>query len=273
MRMRLDLIDDLLQQHLSLTDTAPVKSDMMREFEVVLTQMPYVGGAESRMSDFFMRLLGFMAIGRVLQRRGVPKDVIAELELESFKRQMLTVSEVERLEAGRKFMSDDSKALVREQAARSHEQKYQGDFVYDYVEPGPNDTFEFGVNYRACGFCKFAAKHGDREILPHICGLDFAAYDLRGIHLERTQTLAQGAPYCNFRFSRTAALKVRTNTFAMDTISMSAFGPKQTLTVAQRISAYDSKADMDVIGDFANLSLSPKPNRSGSAKARAAPGT
>ena len=141
MRMRLDLIDDLLQQHLSLTDTAPVKSDMMREFEVVLTQMPYVGGAESRMSDFFMRLLGFMAIGRVLQRRGVPKDVIAELELESFKRQMLTVSEVERLEAGRKFMSDDSKALIREQAARSHEQKYQGDFVYDYVEPGPNDAF------------------------------------------------------------------------------------------------------------------------------------
>ena len=55
MRMRLDLIDDLLQQHLSLTDTAPVKSDMMQEFEVVLTQMPYVGGAESRMSDFFMR--------------------------------------------------------------------------------------------------------------------------------------------------------------------------------------------------------------------------
>jgi hypothetical protein len=114
MRMRLDLIDDLLQQHLSLTDTAPVKSDMMQEFEVVLTQMPYVGGAESRMSDFFMRLLGFMAIGRVLQRRGVPKDGIAELELESFKRHMLTVSEGERLEAGRKFMSDDSKALIRE---------------------------------------------------------------------------------------------------------------------------------------------------------------
>ena len=119
MRMRLDLIDDLLQKHLSLTDASPVKSDMMQEFEDVLTQMPYVGGAESRMSDFFMRLLGFMAIGRVLQRRGVPKDVIAELELESFKRHMLTVSEVERLEAGRKFMSDDSKALIREQAALS----------------------------------------------------------------------------------------------------------------------------------------------------------
>ena len=57
-------------------------------------------------------------------------------------------------------------ALIREQAARSHEQKYQGDFVYDYVEPGPNDTFEFGVNYRACGFCKFAASMGIGKSFP-----------------------------------------------------------------------------------------------------------
>jgi len=201
MRLRLDLIDDLMQERLSLTDTAQIKSEIMSEFEVVLTQMPYVGGAESRMSDFFMRLLGFMAIGRVLHRQGVSKDVIADLELESFKRHMLTVPEAERLEAGRKFMSDANKALIREQAAQSHKQKYPGDFVYDYVEPGANDTFEFGINYRSCGFCKFAGKHGDLDILPHICGLDFAAYDLRGIHLERTQTLAKGAPYCNFRFS------------------------------------------------------------------------
>jgi hypothetical protein len=201
MRLRLDLIEDLLHERLGLTDTASIKNDVMKEFDVVLTQMPYVGGAESRMSDFFMRLLGFMAIGRVMHRRGVSKDVIAELELESFKRHMLTVPEAERLEAGRKFLSDSNKALIREQAAQSREQKYPGDFVYDYVEPGPNDTFEFGVNYRSCGFCKFAGRHGDLDILPHICGLDFAAYDLRGIRLERTQTLAQGAPYCNFRFS------------------------------------------------------------------------
>jgi hypothetical protein len=207
MRQRLDLIDDMLRAKLGLKDVAPVKKDIMGEFEAVLTQMPYVGGAESRMSDFFMRLLGFMAIGRVLHRRGVPKDAIAEIELESFKRQMLTVPEPERLEAGREFMSDANKALIREQAACSDEQKYSGDFVYDYVEPGPNDTFEFGVNYRACGFCKFAARHGDQDILPHICGLDFAAYDLRGIRLERTQTLAQGAPYCNFRFSRKPAVE------------------------------------------------------------------
>jgi hypothetical protein len=47
-----------------------------------------------------------------------------------------------------------------------------------------------------------AGGHGDREILPNICGLDFVAYAARGIRLERTQTLAGGASHCNFRCSQ-----------------------------------------------------------------------
>ena len=92
--------------------------------------------------------------------------------------------------------------MLREQAVRSHAEEYPEDFVYDFVAPGPGDSFEFGIDYKACGFCKFAARHGDKEILPHICGLDFDAYATHGIHLERTQTLAGGASHCNFRFSR-----------------------------------------------------------------------
>jgi hypothetical protein len=201
MRQRLDLVSDLLAAQLGEPAVADVKQDIMREFEVILEQMPYVGGAQSRMTDFFMRLLGFMAIGRVLKQRGIASDAIGDIELESFKRHMLTIPEADRLAAGRQFMSAENRALIREQATQSNKQTYAGDFVYDYVEPGPDDTFEFGINYRACGFCQFAGRHGDAEILKHICGLDFAAYDLRGIHLERTQTLAGGAGYCNFRFT------------------------------------------------------------------------
>ena len=103
-------------------------------------------------------------------------------------------------------MSQENRALLRKQALKSttesHRQEFPDDFVYDFVEPGPGDSFEFGIDYKACGFCKFAARHGDQEILPNICGLDFDAYATRGIHLERTQTLAGGADHCNFRFAR-----------------------------------------------------------------------
>jgi hypothetical protein len=206
MRHRLDLAEAMLRERADLTDIDEIRQEVMDEFEIVLTQMPYVGGAANRMSDFFMRLLGFMAISRVLRQHGVPLPVIGEIEQEAYKAQLLTMPEAERLESGRQFMSPENQTLLREQAAESvtesHQKEFPGDFVYDFVEPRPDDNFEFGINYKACGFCKFADRHGDKEILPNICGLDFVAYAARGIRLERTQTLAGGASHCNFRFSR-----------------------------------------------------------------------
>lgn len=202
MRQRLNLAEPMLREHVQNADLTGLRQEVMDEFNIVLTQMPYVGGAASRMSDFFIRLIGFMAISRVLRRHGVALPVISDIERESYKAQLLTVPEAERLASGRQFMSADNQTLIREQAAKSHAGAYPEDFVYDFVEPGPNDSFDFGINYKACGFCKFAARHGDQDILPSICGLDFAAYATRGIHLERTQTLAGGASHCNFRFSQ-----------------------------------------------------------------------
>ena len=202
MRQRLDLAEAMLRERAQLAELDGVRQEVMDEFEIVLTQMPYVGGGPNRMSDFFMRLMGFMAIGRVLRRHRVPLPVIGDIERESYKAQLLTVPEAERLASGRQFMSAENRTLLREQAAKSHAEEYQEDFVYDFIEPGPRDSFEFGINYKACGFCKFAARHGDQDILPHICGLDFEAYATQGIRLERTQTLAGGASHCNFRFSR-----------------------------------------------------------------------
>jgi hypothetical protein len=206
MRQRLDLAETMLRERAHLSDIEGIKREVMDEFDIVLTQTPYVGGTANRMSDFFMRLIGFMAISRVLRRHGVPLAVVGDIERETLKAQLLTMPEAERLASGRQFMSPENQALLREQAARSatqsHQTEFPEDFVYDFVEPDPGDDFEFGVNYRACGFCKYAARHGDKEILPNICGLDFDAYAVRGIRLERTQTLAGGATHCNFRFSR-----------------------------------------------------------------------
>jgi hypothetical protein len=204
MRHRLDLAEAMLRKRARLSDVAAIRQEVMDEFDIVLTQMPYVGGAASRMSDFFMRLLGFMAISRVLRRHGVSLSVIGDIERETYKAQLLTVPEAERYASGRQFMSPENQALLREQAIKSHQKEFSEDFVYDFVAPNPDDNFEFGIDYTSCGFCKFAARHGDREILPNICGLDFDAYAARGIHLERTQTLAGGASHCNFRFSRLA---------------------------------------------------------------------
>ena len=125
MRHRLDLAEAMLRERAHLSNIDGIRQEVMDEFEIVLTQMPYVGGAASRMSDFFMRLMGFMAISRVLRRHGVSLSVIGEIERETYKAQLLTVPEAERLASGRQFMSSENQTLLREQAAKSHRRNFR----------------------------------------------------------------------------------------------------------------------------------------------------
>jgi hypothetical protein len=124
MRQRLDLAEAMLCERAQLSNIDGIRREVMDEFEIVLSQMPYVGGAASRMSDFFMRLMGFMAISRVLRRHGVALSVIGEIERETYKAQLLTVPEAERLASGRQFMSSENQTLLREQAAKSHRKEF-----------------------------------------------------------------------------------------------------------------------------------------------------
>src|SRR5215207_1376760 len=133
MLQRLDVAEAILRERTQLSDVDRIRQEVMGEFEIVLTQMPYVGGAASRMSHFFMRLIGFMAISRVLRRHGVPLPVIGDIERETLKAQMLTVPEAERLAAGRQFLSSENQALLREQALKSLRQEFPEDFVYDFI--------------------------------------------------------------------------------------------------------------------------------------------
>src|SRR5258706_14033825 len=119
MRQRLDLAEATLRERARLSNIDGIRQEEMDEFEIVLTQMPYVGGAASRMSDFFMRLMGFMAIGRVLRRHGVSLPVIGDIERETYKAQLLTVPEAERLAPGRQFMSPGNQAWLAAQAVQN----------------------------------------------------------------------------------------------------------------------------------------------------------
>ena len=49
MRERLDLAEAMLRERAHLSDIDGIRREVMDEFEIVLTQMPYVGGAASRM--------------------------------------------------------------------------------------------------------------------------------------------------------------------------------------------------------------------------------
>ena len=65
-----------------------------------------------------------------------------------------------------------------------------------------HDEFELGYNYYQCGVCKLCADENCPELAKYLCQLDFVMADMMGITLKRTQTIAEGAQYCDFRYSK-----------------------------------------------------------------------
>jgi hypothetical protein len=50
MRHRLDLAEALLRERAHLSDIEGIRQEVMDEFEIILTQMPYVGGTARRVA-------------------------------------------------------------------------------------------------------------------------------------------------------------------------------------------------------------------------------
>ncbi|HEV7326531.1 MAG TPA: L-2-amino-thiazoline-4-carboxylic acid hydrolase [Bosea sp. (in: a-proteobacteria)] len=181
-----------------------MREEALDELTRVLPTLPYVGGAQGRMTQYFEQNAGIFALGRVLRRRGVATRTMSQMLRHVFLAKLRERPRGERLAMGTRFLSEASKAMLRTDAVRSQRREDPGDFTYRYVEPpaAGSKPFEFGLDYDECGFCKMSKANGDEDILPMICAMDEESYALRGIALSRTTTLASGERCCNFRYAR-----------------------------------------------------------------------
>ena len=69
----------------------------------------------------------------------------------------------------------------------------------DFVD-GDGKNFNWGINFHECAVHKFYKKHGGGELLPYVCMSDYAVYEhFTNVEFRRTQILAKGAKYCDFR--------------------------------------------------------------------------
>ncbi|ETA81722.1 L-2-amino-thiazoline-4-carboxylic acid hydrolase [Youngiibacter fragilis] len=82
----------------------------------------------------------------------------------------------------------------------SHLHKYENDWVVVVLDK--TDQYDLGYDYHDCGICKLCQDEGCFELAKYLCQLDFVMADMMGLSLKRTQTIAEGAKYCDFRYSK-----------------------------------------------------------------------
>ena len=98
------------------------------------------------------------------------------------------------------YFSEEHRKNLRAWSLETHYKRYKNDWVVDILEK--DDDFDLGFDYLECGVCKLCRDEGCPELAKYMCRLDYMLFELMGIELVRTMTLAEGGEKCDFRMRK-----------------------------------------------------------------------
>jgi len=171
------------------------------EFETLLPQLPYIGGEANVFTASLVRAAWCLPLFRTLGKEGLPFREIGKIGYEQKEHDVESKSREKKRSVRKFYFSPGMRAFETERAEETQSGKYPGDFVSRYVE-GDGETFDFGIDFLECGICKFFEPRNALKYVPFFCLGDYATYRAFGIGFKRTQTIVEGASFCDFRFRK-----------------------------------------------------------------------
>ncbi len=181
--------------------------ETQQEYERIIPEIPYIQGIRARaLNSFLIITAQELAVYRTMKKHGKAPGEAWEICHEAIKRRMENFSRIKRWFLKRLMFSGFLKRRVKRRAER-HEQLKFGDFEVRYIIENGKE-FDWGVDYLACGNYNFMKSQGAEEFAPYVCMSDIALGDALGWGLIRTQTIADGCEYCDFRFKKGSKTRI-----------------------------------------------------------------
>lgn len=175
-----------------LADT--LLQEAREQTELLIPQIPYVGGDDNPLSHHLVRATTTLALYRAMKAHGRTARETGRVIYDAVVR---VIGSLPFSPSG-----PPTAAFIRkkkEEARKSRERRYRDDWVWEFVE-GDGKEFGYGYDFYECGVKKYYEAQGATELLPYFCFLDFVTTRASGQVLLRTMTLAEGGEKCNFRF-------------------------------------------------------------------------
>lgn len=197
----------LLVEHFGEQAARDLREQVRRHFEHLLTLMPDPGWRAPQMRAFSLSGAVYIAYYLALKERGRTPAQVWELCERATRSRFLHMPVLSRRILSWTIFSALWKLLAKKLAQRSKKEPVGG-WQVEYV-PRSDGDFDYGVTYTRCAIHRLAQDAGAGEFAPFICQADTVGSEVFGWGLRRTETLAQGGPYCDFRFRRGGATDVR----------------------------------------------------------------
>ncbi|UCE10441.1 MAG: L-2-amino-thiazoline-4-carboxylic acid hydrolase [Candidatus Thorarchaeota archaeon] len=172
-----------------------------KQFEHILSEIPYVGGDRSPATELMMHGAQTIAFYKACKSIGMESREFGQLMYEIAEAYMESASWIRRRIVRRLAFSNRAKLQWKTWATESQNREYSQNWIGEFID-GDGTVFDWGLNFEECGWLKLAREHGVEEIAPFACLADFARMRAFGVGFRRTQTLALGHPRCDFRFGK-----------------------------------------------------------------------
>ena len=207
----LALIKDSLVKRYGEEFAKILQSNVRQEYEKLIPEIPYIKGLRGKIFNNFLLITAQeLATYKAMKQQGQPASEAWELCHQALRLRVAQIPPWKRWLWKNLMFSSLMKKIVARRAKQQQKVR-SGDFEVEYLT-GRGDDFDIGVNYLKCGNYNFAMEHGGEEFAPFICMSDIALSDALGWGLMRTQTLADGCDFCDFRFKKGAATQIDSKT-------------------------------------------------------------
>lgn len=212
------LMREPLSRHYGTEFADALRREVRQEYAKLIPQIPYSqGGMRTRMFNSFLVITAQeLAVYKVMKRHGKSPAEAWELCHEALRLRLAEYPSWKRWVLQRAMFSSIV-ARVFARRAKKNQKGHFGRFEVEYVVAA-DESFDLGVNYHRCGNLDFVRRHGGEEFAPFVCMSDIALSDALGWGLVRTQTLADGCEYCDFRFKKGASTKISSRTPAVQQV-------------------------------------------------------
>jgi len=192
---------EVLVKHFDETRVNAWLVEARKGYESLIPQLPYIGGDENDFTRYLTYPSGIMPLVKILRDEGVPIRKNGQMIYEISVGYYNAIPSLVKWFARFTYFGDSRKSRMQAAAQRSQLRRYPGDWVFEFVE-GDGKSFQYGLDMTECGLVKFWNAQGLEEFTPYLCLTDYAFWRAIGIEATRTQTIANGASRCDFKYIR-----------------------------------------------------------------------
>ncbi len=171
------------------------------EYEILIPQLPYIGGKKNRSTTFLIGGALFLAAIRILEKEGLSVREVGKYMYDLMTQITRSKPRVQKWFIRKVWFSRLFFRSLKKEEKKCESISYPEGFLREVIE-GDGISFDFGWDTKECGIHKVFKKFGAEMSLPYVCLCDYAMFRELGIGMFRTQSIGCNGLICDFRFKK-----------------------------------------------------------------------